>query len=68
MLRFHTDRETVNDLVRLRINDVHSVTDTIGDIEAHRETTDDRAQVLWPCVGIDVVWSRERGHARQGLV
>jgi hypothetical protein len=68
MLRFLIGRETINNLVGFRIDDINGVAETIGDVEAYRETPDNRAQLVRACFGIDVVRLKYRGHAWQQLL
>ena len=68
MLWFLIGRETINNLVGFGIDDINGVAETIGDVEARRETPDSRAQLVRTCFGIDVVRIKYRGHARQRLV
>jgi hypothetical protein len=68
MLRFLVGREIINNLVRIGIDDINGVADTIGDVEERRETPDSQAQLARACFGIDVVRIQDRGHARQRLI
>jgi hypothetical protein len=65
MLRFLIGRETINNLVRVGIDDVNGVADTIGDVEARRETPNSRVQLVRACFRIDIVRIKYQGHARQ---
>src|SRR2546429_1709269 len=68
MLRFLIGREIINNLVRVGINDVNGVADTIGDVEARGEIPDDWAELVRACFGIEVVRIKYRGHAREWLI
>ena len=46
MLWFLIGRETINNLVGVGIDDINGVAETIGDVEARRETPDSRAQLV----------------------
>src|SRR5262249_19816169 len=55
MLRLCTGRKALKDLVSGGIDDIDGVADTIGDIEAYRETLDNWAELVWSRLGIDVM-------------
>ena len=65
MLRLAANAEVANDLISLRIDDVHAVTAGVRHIDERWERTNNRTKVSGRVRGVDIALVQNGWHARQ---